>query len=86
MHLDKGKRSYQKKTVKRYSESFKLGVLDELSRCESTKVELKERYGLGGETISTWIRKYNRKDLLNRVVRIEKPGEMDEQKQFKKKN
>jgi transposase-like protein len=85
MHLDNGKRSYRKKIVKRYSESFKLGVLNELSRCESTKAELQARYGLGGETIRNWIKKYKRKDLLNRVVRIETPEEMDEQKQLKKR-
>lgn len=85
MYLEKGNGNYQKKTVKRYSESFKLGVLDELSRGESTKAELRERYGLGGETISAWIKKYNRKDLLNRVIRIETPGEMDKQKQLKKR-
>ena len=85
MHLDKGNGSYQKKIVKRYSESFKLGVLNELSRCESTKAELTARYGLGGETINCWIKKFHRKDLLNRVVRIETSEEMDEQKQLRKR-
>lgn len=85
MHLDKEKGRYRKKIVIRYSESFKLGVLSELSRGESTKAELRSRYNLGAETITKWIKRYNRKDLLNRVVRIEKPGEMDEQKQLRKR-
>lgn len=85
MHLDKEKVGYRKKIVKRYSESFKLGILSELSRCESTKEELRTRYNLGGETITKWIKHYNRKDLLNRVVRIETLGEMDGQKQLQKR-
>ncbi len=85
MYLEKGKSKYKGKSIKRYSESFKLGVLDELSRGNSTKDELKRRYHLGNDTINTWIKKYNRKDLINRVIRIETPEEVDETKQLKKR-
>lgn len=85
MHLEKGKSKYKRKTIKRYSESFKLGLLEELSRGESTKQELRLRYRLGHETINSWIKKYNRVDLLNRVIRIQKPEDLDESKELKKR-
>jgi len=85
MYLEKGKNKYKSKSIKRYSESFKLGVLDELSRGESTKDELKRRYHLGNDTINTWIKKYKRKDLTNRIMRIETPEEASENKQLKLK-
>lgn len=75
--------NYNPKVVKRYSESFKLSILEELSEGRSSKEELKRRYNFGSSTIDTWIKKYNRKDLLNRKITIQMPNEIDQKKQLK---
>ncbi len=72
-------------TIKRYSESFKLAMLEELSKGNCTKHELTQRYGLGGATLNRWIKKYSRKELESRKVRIEMPGEVDKIKKLKKR-
>ena len=77
--------NYEKRIVKRYSESFKLQVLDELSQGAVTKNELKRKYNLGGQTIEKWILKYNRQDLLNRKIVIQMPEEISQIKQLQKR-
>jgi transposase len=72
----------------RYSEAFKLQVVQEL---ESGKLggiqEARERYGIGGsETIQRWLRKYGKNHLLGKVVRVEKPGERDQLRVLKQEN
>jgi transposase-like protein len=72
----------------RYSEAFKLQVVQEL---ESGKLggveEARERYGIGGsETIQRWLRKYGKNHLLGKVVRVEKPGERDQLRVLKREN
>ncbi len=70
-------------TYRTYSESFKLQIIAELEKGESTKEDLKRRYGLGNETIHRWLVKYKRIDLMTRRVRIEKPEEVDQLKAMK---
>lgn len=72
----------------RYSEAFKLQVVQEL---ESGKLggvqEARERYGIGGnETIQRWLRNYGKNHLLGKVVRVEKPGERDQLRVLKREN
>jgi transposase-like protein len=62
-------------TIKRYSESFKLKLLDGLSSEKYTKRELSRIYGFGASTIADWIHKYKREDLLNTRLTV---GNMDE--------
>ena len=69
--------------MRSYSESFKLQILEELSSGAATKQSLTRRYGLGGQTINRWIKKYKRNDLMSRKVKIQKPGEIDEYRSLK---
>lgn len=66
--------------VVKYSEAFKLQVISEL---ESGKLgsqgEAREKYGIGGAaTVASWLRKYGKRHLMSKVVRVEKPGERDQ--------
>ena len=51
--------------TRRYSEGFKLKILDELSTGKYSKRQLSMIYGLRSSTINDWIKKYDRKDLMN---------------------
>ena len=54
------------KVIRRYSEPFKLKILDELTTGKlSNKYQLGKAYGIAPTTINEWIKKYNRKDLMN---------------------
>jgi len=47
--------------------------------------EAREHYGIGGgKTISRWVRKIGKNNLLAKVVRVEKPDEKDQVKELKK--
>ena len=63
-------------TIKRFSESVKLKVLSELSEGKYTKRELSRIYNVGPSTITDWIHKYQRKDLLNQRVTVENMDEL----------
>jgi transposase-like protein len=62
--------------IKRFSENIKLKVLSELSEGKYTKRELSRMYNVGPSTITDWIHKYGRKDLLNQRVNIESMDEL----------
>ena len=51
--------------TRRYSESFKLKILSELSTGKYSKRQLGRIYGIQNSTINEWIKKYDRKDLMN---------------------
>ena len=53
--------------VRRFSESFKLKILDELSTGKYSKRQLANIYGMGRSIINDWIRKYGRQDLEQMV-------------------
>lgn len=72
------------RTIKHYSESFKLKVLSELESGKYTKNEIVRIYGIGQGTIYSWIKKYSRFDLLNKTVRIETMNEKDKIKSLEK--
>jgi transposase-like protein len=63
-------------TIKRFSESVKLQVLSELSEGKYTKRELSRMYNVGPSTITDWIHKYGRSDLLNQRITIENMDEL----------
>jgi transposase-like protein len=49
--------------------------------------EVNRRYGIkGGATVQSWIKKFGREDLLNKVVRIEMKGEKDRLKTVRRLN
>lgn len=71
--------------VIRYSEAFKLQVIGELESGKFDCIEQARRaYGIGGtNTIQKWLRKYGKRNLLGRVIRVEKPEERDQIKALK---
>jgi transposase-like protein len=73
------------KLTKRHSESFKLKVLDELSTSRYSKNQLGKLYGVNPTTINEWIRKYERKDLMNTLILVENTDEVTRLKSLKKR-
>ena len=62
--------------VRHFSESFKLKILAELSTGKYSKRQLSRLYGIASSTINDWIRKYDRKDLMNTRVMVESEDEI----------
>lgn len=73
------------KATVRYSEAFKLNVVDELSRGRFGSVnEASSAYGIRGHgTVYRWVRQYGRQDLLPKVVKVVTPGEPGEIKRLR---
>ena len=72
------------RVTRRYSEGFKLKILAELSTGNYSKRELYRIYGLQSSTINEWIRKYDRKDLMNTRIMIENQDEISRVKALQK--
>ena len=70
--------------VRRYSESFKLKILAELSTGKHSKNQLGKLYGISPTTINVWIKKYDRKDLMNTRILVENSDETTRLKALKK--
>ncbi len=70
-----------------YSEAFKRQVVGELERGKHVSIDAARRtYGIGGATtVTKWVRKYGREDLLPKRVRIETLKERDELKEARKR-
>lgn len=77
-----------RRTVIRYSEAFKLQVVEEVERGASGSLqEVRHKYGIkGSHTIKHWLKKYGRQHLLPKVVRVESMKEKDRIKELKKRN
>ncbi len=72
------------KVIRRYSEPFKLKILAELSTGKHTKSELCKLYSIAPTTVNEWIKKYNRKDLMNTRVKVETKDEITRIKALQK--
>ena len=70
--------------VRRYSESFKLKVLEELTKGNHSKRQIALTYGIQSSTINVWIKKYDRKDLMNTRVLVETKDEIGRIKALQK--
>ena len=70
--------------TRRYSESFKLKILSELSTGKYTKRELGRIYSIQNSTINEWIKKYDRKDLMNTRVIVKTKDEISRLKALEK--
>ena len=70
--------------VKRYSESFKLKVLAELAKGNHSKRQIALTYGVQSSTINVWIKKYDRKDLMNTRVTVQTNDEITRIKALQK--
>lgn len=72
------------KVTRRYSEPFKLKILAELSTGKYNKYQLGKLYGIAPTTINEWIKKYDRKDLMNTRVMVETNDEISRIKALQK--
>lgn len=70
--------------TRRYSEGFKLKILSELSCGKHSKRQLSMIYGLRSSTINEWIKKYDRKDLMNTRIMVENQDEISRIKALQK--
>ena len=70
--------------TRRYSESFKLKILAELSTGNYTKRQLARIYGIASTTINQWIKKYDRTDLMNTRIMVETKDEISRLKALQK--
>jgi len=72
------------RVTRRYSEPFKLKILDELSTGKYTKSQLGKLYSIAPTTINEWIRKHERKDLMNTRVMVQTKDEITRIKALQK--
>jgi len=70
--------------VRRYSEGFKLKILAELSTGKYSKKKLGDIYVINRTTINEWIKKYDRKDLMNTRILVETTDETTRLKALQK--
>ena len=74
------------RTVKRYSEAFKLQILSELESGKYTKGEICRIYSIAPASIYAWIKKYSKFDLLNCRINIETMDDVDKIKKLEEEN
>jgi transposase-like protein len=73
----------ERKTLIRYSISFKQKVVKEIEAEGLNISEVARRYDIkGGQTIQNWIRKFGQNHLLSKIVRVEMKGEKDRVKEL----
>ena len=69
----------------RYSEAFKMAVVRELEEAGKPFAAVRRKYGIGGAyTLQRWAQKYGHSDL-GKVIRVEKPHEINEREQMKRR-
>ncbi len=69
------------RTIKRYSESFKQGVIRQIEQEGLSIGEACRRYGIGGSsTIQSWSERYGRQSLRNTKIVVMKADEQSELK------
>lgn len=69
----------------RYSEAFKLEVVRELERDGLPFEQVRRKYGIGGSwTVQKWVHKYGN-GSRGKVIRVEKPEEINEKEQLKRR-
>ena|SRR5215469_17106505 len=74
--------SKKRRVFYRYSDSFKAQIVAEVSNGSSIS-EVCRKYNIkGGSTVQKWLKKYNRPDLLNTIIRIKTKGDMDRIKEL----
>lgn len=75
----------QSRTEIRYSMAFKQQVIADLESGRLGSIESANRhYGIGGKgTVRRWLKRYGRNHLAPKVVRVEKPDEVDQIRKLK---
>lgn len=75
------------RTVLRYSSCFKRQVVADIESGRLSSIEAaRAHYGIGGTTtIQRWLRQLGRNHLQAKVVRVERPDEVDQMRQLKQR-
>ena len=73
------------KVIRRYSEPFKLKILDEITTGKLNNKQLEKLYGIAPTIINEWIRKYGPQDLMNTRIKVETKDEITRIKALQKK-
>lgn len=75
---------YREQTVrKRYSQAFKQQIISDIENGNITISQARKKYDIKGScTIQKWIKSADKHHLLNKVVRIQMPGEIERIKQL----
>jgi transposase-like protein len=75
------------KEVVRYSEAFKLRLVEEVAAGKYASLEeARRRNGIHGTgTLVKWIKKYGREDILPKRIKVETMREIDELKEARKR-
>lgn len=75
----------QGRRVIRYSEAFKQQVVQEIEEGKWSLNDAMQVYGIkGSHTITYWMRRMGKLDLIPKLVRVEKPDERDQVKELQK--
>lgn len=71
----------------RYSEAFKLQIVEEIEKGKYTIAEARKIYDIEGmQTIQRWLRKMGKKHLLPKKVKIETADELSRIKKLEQEN
>jgi transposase-like protein len=73
--------------VMRYSEAFKIQVVEDLARGRfGSPFEAAQAHGIGRDSVRRWVKQSGQGHLLKRVVRVSKKDEPGEMKRLKERN
>ena len=73
--------------VIRYSDCFKLQVVEEVEKNGLGIEECRHKYGIGGtNTVQKWLLKFGKQHLLNKIIRVETREEKDELNRLRAEN
>lgn len=76
------KKIYKIKPAIRYSQAFKMEVVREVERSGAPFEHIRRKYGLGVSTVQKWVGQYGN-GTRGKVIRVEKPEEINENKEMK---
>lgn len=77
------KPSNQKRSI-RYSEAFKLQVIEHIEKGTYTNNQAARVFGCSRASIHNWLKTYGKNHLLNKIVRVETMNETDHIKELEK--
>lgn len=74
----------KQKVTKRYGEAIKREAVASIESGLYSKTQAAKLYGVSGNTISFWIKRAGKPQLLNKVLKVQMPDEIDVIKKLEK--
>jgi transposase-like protein len=75
----------KKSIVIRYSQAFKQQVVGEVEEGRLTCSQATKKYGIKGvSTVRHWLKRMGKLDLIQTIIRVEKPNEKDRIKELER--